>query len=186
VAYWSFPLLRRRLFTIASILSLVLCLATVALWVRSYWVCHLVKRDLSVPGKPRELALVSNRGSLGIADVVPVRQLTPMGGGWRLVGECIGFFLYEGSCFQWKTGFAGFELSEERQRNTGDWVTMLRVPHWFILALLLAPSSYVFLYRRRRRIHRLEHGQCEQCGYDLRATPERCPECGKSATDEHR
>lgn len=30
-----------------------------------------------------------------------------------------------------------------------------------------------FVCRRRRREHR-----CEKCGYDLRATPQRCPECG--------
>jgi len=30
--------LRRRLFAIVSVLSLILCLATVGLWVRSYWV----------------------------------------------------------------------------------------------------------------------------------------------------
>src|SRR5688572_17981963 len=33
---------RRRLFASVSVLSLILCLATVGLWVRSYWICdHL-------------------------------------------------------------------------------------------------------------------------------------------------
>jgi hypothetical protein len=34
------------------------------------------------------------------------------------------------------------------------------------------------ILERNRRIAWSSHGFCPQCGYDLRATPERCPECG--------
>lgn len=53
----------------------------------------------------------------------------------------------------------------------------IAVPHWF-LALLLAiiPALYFGAAIRSRRRHR--GGHCPQCGYDLRATPDRCPECG--------
>jgi len=34
------------------------------------------------------------------------------------------------------------------------------------------------LRRRRRTVRRIAAGQCVGCGYDLRASPEVCPECG--------
>ncbi len=54
------------------------------------------------------------------------------------------------------------------------------VPHWAImLPLLVAPDIYLRGHLRIRRRKKL--GLCVKCGYDLRATPERCPECGKPA-----
>lgn len=44
-----------------------------------------------------------------------------------------------------------------------------------LIALLLV--SFVEL---RRREERAAAGQCRACGYDLRASPARCPECGAS------
>ena len=63
----------------------------------------------------------------------------------------------------------------------------ISVPHWF-LALLFAilPAQHLRAVVRSRRRRRA--GQCPRCGYDLRATPERCPECGSEivlATDGH-
>ena len=45
-----------------------------------------------------------------------------------------------------------------------------------VLSSLLA-ISYLPFYRRRKR---KKLGLCVRCGYDLRASKDRCPECGES------
>jgi hypothetical protein len=57
---------------------------------------------------------------------------------------------------------------------------MLVFPHWFATTLLaLLPASRFAHWLRTGR--RRTQGHCPSCGYDLRATPDRCPECGTVA-----
>ena len=51
---------------------------------------------------------------------------------------------------------------------------IISVPFWFITLLSGLWLIRVFLKWRSR----FPKGHCQKCGYDLRATPERCPECG--------
>jgi hypothetical protein len=51
------------------------------------------------------------------------------------------------------------------------------IPYWILIAACLVVVSALAI-RTRSLMARKRDGRCAQCGYDLRATPERCPECG--------
>jgi hypothetical protein len=57
---------------------------------------------------------------------------------------------------------------------------VLILPLWLLAALFSLPRTLPMLKRRLRR--RIPAGCCKRCGYDLRATPDRCPECGAIPT----
>ncbi len=51
---------------------------------------------------------------------------------------------------------------------------------WYpAMALTVLPLSWIPVTVLTRRYRHLHVGLCSFCGYDLRGTPHRCPECGK-------
>lgn len=71
--------------------------------------------------------------------------------------------------------FAGFGFRADRSLDQLDQYFISVIPLWFLTGLFaILPAWRIFKHLRRPR----ESGRCATCGYDLRATPTRCPECG--------
>jgi hypothetical protein len=64
-------------------------------------------------------------------------------------------------------------------RRRIGWIAV--IPSWALFLMFsLAPAAWLITrwLPHRRRIHRRKKGLCQNCGYDLRASPSQCPECG--------
>lgn len=71
----------------------------------------------------------------------------------------------------WRTGFGFNACSVVMGPERYDYVT-------FPVGILASPIVlwWVVIWSQRRQVLML--GRCKKCGYDSRASPERCPECG--------
>ena len=179
--------MRRRLFTLCSLLSLVLCVAVCALWVRSYWVADVVfpvTPSDGPAGDEASLRIVSSHGRLverrectyswnvdAPPDWVPRTRPAPTRRTWA---NLLGF----GLDYRWET----------RTPFSGPVTTVWRdvwVPYWPV-ALAAAVLPLTRASRAARRSLRSRRGRCPVCGYDLRASPDRCPECGTPVKSRRR
>jgi hypothetical protein len=81
------------------------------------------------------------------------------------------------------TGIPGFIMTDQNgsQVRIRARVTVATVPFWAVIVVFSVLFGFCRLASRRSRLRR-QSGLCEVCGYDLRATPERCPECGTVPT----
>ncbi len=80
--------------------------------------------------------------------------------------------------FDWKWPQIPRTCAQIRTNSGGS--RGLWFPAWAPLALtMILPTAWLARLARRRR--RIAKHLCTECGYDLRATPQRCPECGKVA-----
>ena len=59
------------------------------------------------------------------------------------------------------------------------------IPMWLVVAVTaVLPVGRAVAFLRSTWANRHRSGHCRNCGYDLRATPGRCPECGPDKSTE--
>ncbi|MDB5355283.1 MAG: hypothetical protein JWN24_1736 [Phycisphaerales bacterium] len=171
--------MRRRLFTLAAAGSLLLCVATGVVWVRSDDARSAVRFDWRGAG----YALYSDRGRIGVDN-------SPAIDDFRVEQRRV--ILKELEKQQRLMAFLASKGDEEKNRPTfmenPNWITTAAanepaairyaVPYWpIILVLLILPAIWLMGYRRS--LIRLGRGCCRGCGYDLTGnTSGVCPECG--------
>ena len=182
---------------IAVGLSLAAFTCATMQWVRSYWVCeHLnlngfatCRRYLSLG---YEYHACSCAGQLNIIAFWPETQIGPEEAEHIRTARPIEPYSRlprNNSPPDWARGrlspfwrSLGFdvEIWTLRMKFSNHRGLSVLIPYWSLaLGFAVFPLIEAECYRRRlRRRRRPAEGLCEQCGYDLRATPERCPECG--------
>jgi hypothetical protein len=150
----------RRLLNLLTVVSLLLCVAVVVLWVRSWSARDSVQWQRIGDGRIETWLLVVAEGRIGLTgERVPAQNLPA------------------GSEVSWGVGLP---RTVPAARGPGSTLPLWHLvvyasvlPLWW----LARQQSSAAAARNRRRVL----GLCPACGYDLRGTPDRCPECGTEA-----
>ncbi|MDB5323725.1 MAG: hypothetical protein JWN40_5356 [Phycisphaerales bacterium] len=186
--------LRHILISTTTVLSTLLCIATTALWLRSYWGTDCLSRRTPVASSPYAVShyehqIAWTHGEIRFSSGEQSYYLhSPLSDSaapvtasaywsWSRLG--VGHWGWESPpahSLRDRLGFQSYHsgLSTSFSDSHHDVDTM---PAWLPVALFAIPPA-LFVRRRIRARRRAQTGHCRRCGYDLRATPDRCPECG--------
>ena len=174
----------RRLFNVLAVASLIFAAAVVAMWVRSHRVTDSVYAarggvDVAVMTARDGCLFQWSRGR-------PERELFTryfsnppadlgVGGNWRFWTGSSPHHLF--GIIRWGRAIRG---------TAGVGRMSVLLPYWLLACVAAAASAgpLIMSFRLRRQSRRHAAGRCVRCGYDMRATPNRCTECGAPAHEK--
>ena len=165
--------LLRILLNAATVASLVVFIWSV--WARVYYIDSKVKMA-GIAGRGLLIDL-DGKGNGNRIELLVMRDL-PYGGPDETVLRRV-----ELPGILYRHAILGYRSSSSDNHFVG-------VSYWWlwggstVLPLTVIPGWFRRRRRRRRR-RRPAQDHCPACNYDLRATPNRCPECGAATTPTH-
>ena len=163
--------MRRKLIHLAAALSLLLLVAVSSLWAVSHWRAVQLRYVESVGPYREPFGMFYRSGLIEVyrGHILWADELRPghLRGKWKMEPATGNPVALHGGVFG---------LRYERVPRPGGRARVIAAPLW-PLALVSGAAPAVWLVQWRRR-SRLRPGHCRTCGYDLRATPDKCPECG--------
>jgi hypothetical protein len=192
--------LARHVFTILSAVSLLLCVAVVVLWERSHSeILSLRRLTVTSPGaRPNwdSTEVSAAWGQLRLERAVTRKDAAPQmtsttvtdTGGWTLKRQPVlpgwqkppvGMGTFWNRLGFARTQFNGMiSVNGVTPAGYSQVTRTYEMPLWLVGALAGVWPVIVVAVARLRRSRRVGFGYCAACGYDLRASPDRCPECG--------
>jgi hypothetical protein len=180
--------MKRRVFHLACGISLLIGVAAACLAIRSYWAVDSIISQTSGRGyhviSIRGLLVVRRSDAIAPASLGPIRLnfASISVGDLPAVDDFIRY---------WQAPFEKDYPNTTSIRFAGGRFLILKapfsvareqvliVPLWMISVAAAAMPGWWIIRRRSRR--QISANACRHCGYDLRATPDRCPECGTGA-----
>jgi hypothetical protein len=172
--------MRRKLFTLCSAVSLLLCMAVCGLWLHSSMYLITAAHEPTLDdATPYRLAYIisSSRGSVWaqrrFENAPPTLPGPTM---WKFEQTRLPESTYVDYVPKDKKVW-DFEYSESRS-ETGEYRYQYFGFPWWAAFVASAMLPLAYGVRMIDRCRRTQPGLCPACGYDLRATPDRCPECG--------
>ena len=185
------PAVKRRLVRLATMvavtLSSVLLLVTGVLWVRSCDVFDVLIFSRASYAQPR-CTIVWRGVGIGLGRLILYRKefLEVADGRGRYIDRRYagGRLVFERQlrpattntrAIPWH-GF-GYKSSSDGGPDGVAHETTIWIPLW-LFGILFAAYPVAVWIKHANRLERVAAGRCAHCGYDLRTTPDRCPECG--------
>ena len=166
----------RRFLRIPYVASAILCLTFLSGCLRS---CETEDRlSVVVSGGTEAFGVRSRVGTL-FFEVANPTQTPPQGvvsDGVHLTAREVSRSYSPALIQKPAFSFAGLRIGGAARCDFVDY-SICTAPYWLLFVLGLVPAL-VSRTVRRMRARRRSAGLCPACGYDLRATPDRCPECG--------